>query len=278
MTDIGIIGLLLIITNIAFSYKGFTNQLFFNNYKFGVDGVLIKKDYLRLITSGFLHVNWTHIIFNLMSLYAFSGLLETQLGSLYFLLIYFTSLIFGNLLALFVHRHHGDYSAVGASGAVCGVIFASIALFPGLGIGFFGLPFSIPSWIYGILYISYSIYGIKSNKDNIGHEAHLGGALAGMLLAIILQPISLKENYLTIFVITVPTIVFIYLIITKPQFLLIDNYFFKTHKKYYNIDHKYNEAKVNKQKELDKLLDKISRKGIDNLSQKEKKKLEEYSK
>lgn len=278
MTDIGIIGLLIIIVNIAFSYKGFTNEHFFASYKFEVDRVLINKDYLRLISSGFLHVNWTHLIFNMVSLYAFSGLLETQLGGLNFLLIYFVSLVGGNLLALFVHRHHGDYSAVGASGAVCGVIFASIALFPGLGIGFFGLPFSIPSWIYGILYVGYSIYGIKSSKDNIGHEAHLGGALAGMLLAIIIQPTALTENYLTILIIAVPTLVFIYLIITRPQLLLVDNFFFRTHKKYYNVDHKYIEAKVNKQKELDKLLDKISRKGIDSLSKKEKAKLEEYSK
>lgn len=278
MTDIGIIGLLLIIANIAFSYNGFTNGHFFASYKFEVDRVLINKDYLRLISSGFLHVNWTHLIFNMMSLYAFSGLLETQLGGLNFLLIYFVSLVGGNLLALFVHRHHGDYSAVGASGAVCGVIFASIALFPGLGIGFFGLPFSIPSWIYGILYVGYSIYGIKSSKDNIGHEAHLGGALAGMLLAIIIQPTALNENYLTILIIAVPTLIFIYLIITRPQLLLVDNFFFRTHKRYYNVDHKYNEVKANKQKELDKLLDKISRKGIDSLSKKEKAKLEEYSK
>lgn len=278
MTDIGIIGLLLIIVNIVFSYKGFTNAQFFEGYKFQVDRVLINKDYIRLISSGFLHVNWIHLIFNMISLYAFSGLLEIQLGGFYFLLIYFAALIGGDLLALFVHRHHGDYSAVGASGAVCGIIFASIALFPGLGIGFFGLPFSIPSWLYGILYVGYSIYGIKSDKDNIGHEAHLGGALVGMLLAIMIQPTALLANYLTILIITVPTMLFIYLIITRPQFLLINNQFFRKQKKYYNVDHEYNEAIVNKQKELDKLLDKINRKGIDSLSKKEKAKLEEYSK
>lgn len=277
MTDIGIVGLILIIANFAFSYKGFTNELFFENYKFEVDPILIKKDYLRLITSGFLHVSWVHLILNMMSLFAFSELLEYHLGSLQFLLIYFVSLIGGNLFALFVHRHHGDYSAVGASGAVCGVVFASIALFPGLGISFFGLPFSIPSWIYGILYVGYSIYGIKSSKDNIGHDAHLGGALAGMLIAIFLKPSALLDNYLTILIIAIPSLVFIYMILTRPHLLLIDNGYFKSQKKYYNIDHQYNEAKANKQKELDLLLDKISLKGIHSLSKKEKAKLEEYS-
>jgi membrane associated rhomboid family serine protease len=278
MSDIGIAGLLLVVVNIAFSYKGFTNALFFDGYKFEVDRILLSKDYKRLLSSGFLHVSWMDLIFNMLSLYAFSGLVENQIGSLNFLLVYFSSLIAGNLFALFVHRHHGDYSSVGASGAVCGIIFASIALFPGLGIGFFGLPFSIPSWLYGILYIAYSIYGIKSQKDNIGHEAHLGGALIGMLTAIIIRPNSLTENYLPILLIALPTTSFIFLIIRKPETLLIDNYFFKTHSTHQNIDHKFNEKKLNKQKELDKLLDKISRNGMESLSDKEKRKLDEFSK
>jgi membrane associated rhomboid family serine protease len=278
MTNTGIIGLIIIVVNVVISYKGLTNQIFFDNYKFEVDKILINKEYKRLISSGFLHVSWMHLIFNMLSLYAFSGLLESELGALQFLLIYFVSLVGGDLLALFVHRHHGDYSSVGASGAVCGVIFASIALFPGMGVGLFGLPFSIPSWLYGVIYIAYSIYGIKSRKSNIGHEAHLGGALVGMLLAVILQPQALVENYVTILIIALPTLAFIYLIITRPHILLIDNYFFRKHKTYYNIDEKYNEQKVNKQKELDKLLDKISRNGINSLSKKERQKLEEYSK
>ena len=278
MTDIGITGLLLIIANFIFSYKGFKDLSFFDSYKFEVDKIFINNEYKRLITSGFLHVSWPHLIFNMFSLFAFSGLLESQIGGLNFLMIYFGSLIGGDLLALFVHKHHGDYSSVGASGAVCGVIFASIALFPDLGIGMFGLPFSIPSWIYGIIYVLYSIYAIKSKSDNVGHEAHLGGALIGMILAILIQPTALLQNYLIILLITIPTIIFIYLILTNPQFLLIDNYYFKSHKKYEDIDHQYNEERAKRQKELDFLLDKISKKGIESLSKQEKQKLDEYSK
>jgi membrane associated rhomboid family serine protease len=277
MDKTGIIGFVLIIINVAFSYKGFTNGLFFDGYKFEVDKILVNKDYKRLVTSGLLHVSWTHLIFNMISLYAFSGLLESQIGGGKFLLVYFASLIGGDLLSLFIHRNHGDYNAVGASGAVSGIIFASIALFPGMGVGFFGLPFSIPSWLYGILYILYSIYGIKSSKDNIGHDAHLGGALVGMTVALLLQPTAFLDNYLTILVIAVPTIAFIYLIITKPQILLVDNFYFKNHKNYYSVDHKYNEEKVTKQKEIDKILDKINKKGIESLSSKEKEKLKQFS-
>ncbi len=277
MTDTGIIGLILIIANIAFSYKGFTNQTFFDGYKFEVDRILINKDFKRLVTSGFLHVSWTHLIFNMISLYAFSELIESNLGGLNFLIIYFVSLIAGNLFSLFVHRNHGDYNSVGASGAVCGIIFASIALFPGMGIGFFGLPLSIPSWLYGILYIAFSIYGIKSNKDNIGHEAHLGGALIGMTVALLMQPLAFTDNYLTIIIIAVPAIAFIYLIIKSPHILFVDNFYFKTHKNYYSVDHKYNEEKNNHQKEIDRILDKINKKGMHSLSSKEKIKLKQYS-
>lgn len=277
MTNTGIIGLLLIIANIAFSYKGFTNQTFFDGYKFEVDRILINKDYKRLITSGFLHVGWTHLIFNMISLYAFSGLIESNLGGPKFLIIYFASLVGGNLLSLLVHRNHGDYNAVGASGAVCGIIFASIAIFPGIGVGFFGLPVYIPSWLYGILYVLYSIYGIKSKKDNIGHEAHLGGALIGMAIALLLEPSAFAENYVTIFIIVVPTIAFIYLIITRPQILLVDNFYFKTHNNHYSVDHQYNEKTNNQQKQIDKILDKISKKGMASLSNKEKGQLKAYS-
>jgi membrane associated rhomboid family serine protease len=277
MTNIGIISIIIIVINFAISYKGFNDRIFFEKYKFEVDKILIEKEYYRVLTSGFLHVNWTHLIFNMISLYAFSELLELNVGRINFLVIYFGSLVAGDLFTLFLHKNHGDYNSVGASGAVSGVIFASIALFPGLGISFFILPILIPSWIYGLLYISYSIYGIKSKRDNIGHEAHLGGALIGMLIAIIFYPTSLTENYIPILIVFIPSIIFIYIIITKPHILYIDNYFFKTQKKYYSIEHKYNEQKVNQQKEIDKLLDKISKKGIKSLNKNEKQKLEKYS-
>ncbi|GGH64013.1 membrane associated rhomboid family serine protease [Filimonas zeae] len=277
MTDTGITGLLLIMANVAFSYKGFTNKTFFNGYKFEVDSILIHKDYKRVITSGFLHVGWMHLIFNIISLYVFSGLIEESLGALKFLIIYFASLIGGGLLSLLVHRNHGDYSAVGASGAICGVIFASIAVFPGLEIGFIGLPFSIPGWLYGLAYVLYSIYGIRSNKDNIGHDAHLGGALVGMLVALLLEPYALAENFLTILIIALPTVAFICLIITKPHILLVDNFYFKAHKHYYSIDHKYNEERTNNQLEIDRILDKINKKGMNGLSKAEKDKLKRYS-
>lgn len=276
MTDTGLIGILLIIANVIVSWKGFKNPAFFEGYKFEVDRILIDKDYKRLITSGFLHANWPHLIFNMVSLLAFSGAVERYLGSVQLLLIYFTSLIGGELLSLFVHRHHGQYSSVGASGAVGGVIFASIALFPGMRIGFFLLPLAIPAWIYGILYVLISIYGIQSKRDGMAHEAHLGGSLVGMLVAILLQPAALSYNWLTIALIAVPALIFIGLIINRPHILVVGNSFRKT-SDHYSIDHKYNASKADRQKQIDDILDKISRKGMDSLSEKEKQILKRYS-
>ena len=278
MSGTGIISLLLLILNVIISIRGFNNPAFFDRYKFEVERILVYKEYIRLISSGFLHVNWFHLIFNTIALAAFSGMVESYLGSVQFLLVYFASLIGGDLLALFIHRNNGDYTAVGASGAISGIIFASIALFPGMNVGLFFLPISMPGWLFGLIFVLVSIYGIKSKRDNIGHEAHLGGALVGMLVGILFDPSALVNNWLTITIILVPTLIFIYLILTRPHILLIDNYFFKQHPKYYNIDHKYNADRVSKQQEVDRILEKINKTGIGSLSKKEKETLKEYSK
>jgi membrane associated rhomboid family serine protease len=277
MSNTGIISLLLLILNVIISIRGFNNPAFFDRYKFEVDRILVNREYIRLISSGFLHVNWLHLIFNTIALGAFSGMVEGYLGSFQFLLVYFASLIGGDLLCLFIHRNHGDYSAVGASGAICGVIFASIAIFPGMSVGLFFLPISLPGWLFGLVFVLFSIYGIKSSRDNIGHDAHLGGALVGMLVGILFDPGALTRNSLTIAVILVPTLIFIYLILTRPHILLIDNYFFKQHQKYYNIDHKYNADRVTRQQEIDRILEKISKSGMKSLSKKEKDALDQYS-
>jgi len=278
MDSAGIIVLILIVLTTFISYKGFSSSRIFERYKFRVDRILINKDYKRLITSGFLHVSWTHLIFNMFGLYVFSGVVGSTLGSLNFLIIYFASLVGGELLSLLIHRNEGDYSSVGASGAVCGVMFASVAIYPDMGIGLFLLPISIPGWIFALLYVLFSIYGIRSQKNNIGHDAHLGGALAGMFLALAMHPSVIIYNYGKILIILVPTVVFIYLIITRPGTLLVDNLFYKTHKDFYSIDHKYNADQKDRQQEIDKILDKISRRGMKSLSKKEKETLEAYSK
>lgn len=271
----GIITFLLIVANVLISYRGFNNKAFYEKYKFEVDDILLRKEYLRMLTSGFLHVNWMHLIFNMFSLFAFSSTLETYQGISNFCVIYFASLIGGNLLMLLLHRKNGDFSAVGASGAISGVIFATIALFPGMHVGLFFL--FIPGWLFGVIYIGLSMYGIRSNRDNIGHEAHLGGALIGMAMAVLINPSAFLANFPVILSIMIPVIIFIYIIIKRPDLLFIDNLYFKQHTDHYSIDHVYNEKRTRDQQELDRLLDKINKKGMEGLSKREKERLKELS-
>ncbi len=272
----GITSIILIVINLIVSYKGFKSQVFLDRYAFDVDRILINKEYWRLITSGFLHVSWLHLIFNMFSLYFFSSGIESYLGETQYLIIYFASLIGGGLFSLLVHRHHGDYTAVGASGAVCGIIFACIALFPGFSILLFIIP--VAGWLYGLLFVLISIYGIRSSWQNIGHDAHLAGALTGMLTAIAMSPSSLVDNWFSILIVALPAIAFIYVIITRPGILLVDNMFFKTTNHNYTVDQRYNMQKIDKQKEIDRILDKINRSGMKSLTAKEEQDLQEYSK
>jgi membrane associated rhomboid family serine protease len=265
---------IIIAINVILSIKGYDNQAFVDGYKFHIDKVLVQKDYLRLVSSAFLHADYKHLIYNMLALFMFGVRLEGTLGSIIFLLIYFGSLLGSKLFAIYVHRNHGDYSSIGASGAVSGIVFGSIALFPGISISF------LPGWLFGILYVGYSIYGIKTQKDNIGHESHLGGALAGILLVILFNPSVVIYNYIVILLISMPILAFLILIINRPHILMFNDMWFpskKSKNKFDSIDHKYNEIKINKQQELDGLLDKIANKGIDSLSKKEKIRLEELS-
>lgn len=275
MYAIGFLGLFIVIANLVVSYKAFKDYSFFERCTFRIDPILVNKDYKRLITSGFVHVGWMHLIFNMVSLYAFSGVLEESVGGASFLLIYFGSLLGGNLFSLYIHRNHGDYSAVGASGAVSGIIFAAIALFPGMRLSLILLPIPIPSWAFAILFVLISIRGIQSQRDNIGHDAHLGGGIIGMLIAIMLKPEILETNLLVIALVIIPAIVFIYLIVTRPEILILGPT--RTKPTYVTKDDRYNSLRKEKQTNIDAILDKISEKGIDSLTREEKRMLDEYS-
>ena len=268
--------LFLTLITVIFSYQGLQNKAFFDKYSFNIEGVLKYKEYYRLISSGFLHGSWWHLLFNLYALFSFGETLEMVIGSTNFLFIYFVSLIGGNILSLYIHRFDSQYSAIGASGAVCGIIFASIVIFPNMEIGMFLMPFSLSSWMYGLLFVLISIYGIKSRMSNIGHDAHLGGALLGMLVAVGLYPESLQANYLPIVLVVTPTLAFIFLIIKRPDYLFIEKFTFNQ-KDYKNIDDEYNERKMARQHEIDAILEKIHSKGFDSLNEREKETLERFS-
>jgi len=201
---------IIIITSIT-SFLGFNNQNFFDRGKFNVGAILQYKQWDRLLTSGFLHGDIMHLFFNMFTLYFFSDVIIQTLGLADYLIIYFAAIIGGNLLSLWMYRRDPYYSAIGASGGVSGILFASIAIYPHLELYIMFIPIPIKGWIFGILYLAYSVYGMKSNAGNIGHAAHLGGSLIGLLLAIIFLPQVLQENGLFIGIMAIPLIVLGYL-------------------------------------------------------------------
>jgi membrane associated rhomboid family serine protease len=191
------------------SVAGIYNRNLFEKNLFSVSAILQRKEIHRLLTSIFFHVNWAHLFFNMFSLYSFGTLVEESFGPKFMTAIYFCSGIGGGLLSLLIKRKFSEYSAVGASGAVCGIIFASIFLLPGGSIYIIPIPVPIPSWAYAILFIIISFYGIGKGASIIGHEAHLGGALVGILWALIYRPSLVMANYLLFFGLTVPLIALI---------------------------------------------------------------------
>lgn len=202
---------LIIIATAIVSYIGFNNQGFFARHLFSTNAILNGKQWDRVITSAFLHADWVHLILNLFALFIFASPVIRSLGIWQFLLIYFASIIGGNLLSLFIYRRDMTYTAVGASGGVCGVLFAAIALDPDIMIYFMYI-IPIPGWIFAILYLVYSIYGMKNALGNIGHSAHLGGAVAGFAIALIFDPQALFHNTLIIILITIPLIALGYIV------------------------------------------------------------------
>ncbi len=276
MDNASAVGTLIMIFTALSTYQGFKNREFFERYVFDVDAILIDKDYYRLISSGFLHANWWHFGFNMIALLSFSKTLELLFGYGRLSLIYFVSMLGGSFLALYIHRNHGDYRAVGASGAISGVVFSSIILFPDSKITFFLLPIEITSWVFGLFFILISIFGIKSQRDNIGHEAHLGGALTGILVTILLEPAVLQTHWLIIMALALPTVAFLILIVRNPAVLLVDKYWgFQKPNWTSNRPRKPKRPSLSKEQELDQLLDKIRTKGFASLTPKEKQRLNE---
>jgi membrane associated rhomboid family serine protease len=278
MSSVYLIPLFLIVVNAVVSYRGLRNGGFLDAYRYEVESILQRKEYYRLLTGTFLHISWSHLIFNIITLWIFSPALVAQIGVGFYLILYAAGAVGGSLLSLFLHKNHPHYVSVGASGAVCALVFSSIALFPGLTLGLFFLPLQIPAWLFGILYVVFSIYGIRSENHSIGHDAHLGGGLSGMLLAIMIRPGVLLINYVPILCVLVPSVVFIYIMLRKPHLLWYQPGFLKPKNKAYTLEDKYNAGRKEKEEELDDLLDKVARKGLQGLSERERRRLEELSK
>lgn len=205
MGNLSLITIIIIGANIIFSMKGFNDFSFFEKYKFNI-GAIKRGEKIGMISSGFLHADMQHLLFNMFTLYFFADVVINYLNPFYFIILYIGSLLVGNLLSYYFHKNEYHYSAVGASGAVMGVLYSAILLDPEMRLGFMFIPIPIPGYVFGIGYLLYSIYGMKNKVGNIGHDAHFGGAIGGYVITLVLAPWLFQENLLMVGLLSVPII------------------------------------------------------------------------
>ena len=191
MITVIIIAITCIVSILCFNGTLNGNKLIFNAYQ-----VWHRKEWYRMLTSGMIHSGWGHLFFNMLTLYFFGRVVEQcfsaafggVLGAVLYVVLYVSALAISSLGDLVKYRDNWNYNALGASGAVSAVLFASILVAPKMGIYIYLIPIPVPGYIFAPLYLLYCWYMAKRNMDNIGHTAHFWGAVYGILFPIICKP------------------------------------------------------------------------------------------
>lgn len=186
-----IIALTALISFLAFSNRSLFDKLLFDPYR-----INHLRQHYRFFTHGLVHADWIHLGINMFVLLSFGSMVENVFkqtfgvgkGMYFYILLYIGGLLLSATPSYGKHKNNAWYTAVGASGAVSAIVFASILISPLSGIRFIFIPFDIPAFIFGIIYLGYSAYMSRKGHDNIGHDAHFYGALYGLLYTILIKP------------------------------------------------------------------------------------------
>jgi len=194
------ITVIIIIINVLISFVAFQDENAFYRLCFWPVKVWHDKEYMRMLSGGFLHANVPHLLFNMISLYFFGPVVEYNfmiefgsLGHTAYIIFFVLGVIVANVPDLYQHKDDQHFRAVGASGAVSAVIFASILYSPMSSIYLFLIPIGIPAFLFGILYLIYSAYMANRQSDNIGHLAHFSGAIFGIVFPLVFEPTLFME-------------------------------------------------------------------------------------
>ncbi|MEE2692310.1 MAG: rhomboid family intramembrane serine protease [Pseudomonadota bacterium] len=179
----------LIVANLAASlYALYGDRNFFSQFAFEVDAVVRRQQSYRVVTSSFLHGDLFHLFFNMLTLFYFGPVVERILGKLGFLVVYFGAIIASGVVTAIVKRRVPNYRSVGASDAVSGVLLSFCLFFPLEPIYILFIPVGIPAILYGVLFMLISARLMGNAGNRIAHEGHLGGALAGVGLTLLMRP------------------------------------------------------------------------------------------
>jgi membrane associated rhomboid family serine protease len=188
--------LVIIIITALISIYAFINHEIFDRFKFNAYAIRHHGQGWRFFTYGLIHADWVHLFINMFVLYSFGKAVTDAYhfyfdvkGYLYYLLLYVGGIVFSVLFDFGKHKDDMHYNAVGASGAVSAVLFASILIYPTGSVYLFPIPFPVPSVIFGFIYLVYSAVMAKRATDNIGHNAHFWGAIFGIAFTIAVKPV-----------------------------------------------------------------------------------------
>jgi membrane associated rhomboid family serine protease len=149
---------------------------------------LRRHQYDTIVLSGFMHADLMHLIFNMMTFYFFGFLLEGAIGSTHFLLLYAAGLLVSHIGTYVKQKNNPEYACLGASGAISAVLFAAIVLFPDQSLFIIPIPVPIPAPLFGIGYLAYTWYAARNPHGRINHDAHLGGAITGLVYVALIAP------------------------------------------------------------------------------------------
>ncbi|MGV8877673.1 MAG: rhomboid family intramembrane serine protease [Sphingobacteriaceae bacterium] len=170
------------------SILAFSNERLYGNLIFHPYSVYRRHNVYTVITSGFIHKDWMHLFFNMFSYYAFAFQLESTIGHWQFAVLYFGSLILSDLPSVVKYKDDYGYHSLGASGAVCAVVFSFILFYPLSKMMIIFLPIPLPAILLGGLFLAYTAYAARQSRDGINHHAHFYGALAGVMFTILFYP------------------------------------------------------------------------------------------
>ena len=189
--------LLLLVNVLVSGYALFFDHSLVDRLAFKPRRILEHGEYQRLITAGFVHAGMAHLAFNMLTLFFFGPELERLLGPGKFLLLYFGAELAAHGLTLLLHKDNAGYAAVGASGAVSGVVFGYCLFYPFASLYIFFLPIPIPAIVFAVAYVALSVFAMRKEQNGgmgggIAHEAHLGGAVGGLLLTVLLEPMAIQ--------------------------------------------------------------------------------------
>ncbi len=192
--------LIIFIITIATSLIGlFGNTKLIDRSLFRPYWFLRRRQYDTMVLSGFMHADLMHLIFNMMTFYFFGFLLERAIGSTHFLLLYFAGLLVSHVGTYIKQKNNPEYACLGASGAISAVLFAAIVFYPEQSLFIIPIPVPIPAPLFGIGYLAYTWYAARNPHGRINHDAHLGGAITGLVYVALIEPSAYSYLFANLF-------------------------------------------------------------------------------